>query len=152
MKKNTQFEDETFANIDKDKPKEITYRPELSNVNPKAKIGKDCTLHSHIWISDGVKIGDRVRIQAFVFIPCGITIESDVFIGPGVIFTNDPKLSLNREKWAKTRIRRGAKIGAGAIINAGVTIGKQAIIGAGAVVLSSVPKKETWVGVPAHKI
>lgn len=127
------------------------YEPHLSNIG-RCVIGKRCTVHSHVWIADGVVIGDDVRIQAFVFIPLGVTINNNVFIGPRVTFTNDPKMEMSMSQWASTLVRSGARIGAGAIINAGVTIGENAIIGAGAVVLESVPDGETWVGNPARPV
>ena len=126
--------------------------PELSNIG-ECEIGEGCTIHSNVWIGNKVKIGDRVKIQAMVFIPDGVTIEDDVFVGPGVIFTNDPKLEIKgKECWESTLVKQGAKIGAGAMIKAGITIGEGAVIGMGAVVLKDVPASETWVGNPAKRM
>ena len=105
-----------------------------------------------MWIADGVVIGNDVRIQAFSFIPYGVTIEDGAFIGPRVTFTNDPKMSMDKGLWRETRVCSGAKIGAGAIIVAGVTIGANALIGAGSVVTRSVPEGETWAGNPARPL
>lgn len=131
----------------------MIYRPELSNI--RIEVDDSCTIHSHVWIGDEVTIGKNVKIQAFAFLPNGVTLEDDVFIGPHVCFTNDPKLDiLPREQFkpAPTLVRQGAKIGANATILAGVTIGKNAKIGMGAVVLRDVPDNETWVGNPARAI
>lgn len=136
----------------KDQNNSVFYRPELSNINPKAKFGKDCTIHSHVWIGGDVKIGDRVKIQAYTFIPDGVIIEDDVFIGPHVVFTNDPRMEMDRSKWAKTLVKAGAKIGANACIKAGVKIGERSIIGMGAVVTRDIPPNEIWVGNPATKL
>ena len=125
--------------------------PELSNIG-NCVIGEDCTIHSHVWISDGVRIGNRVKIQAFTFIPDGVLIDDDVFIGPRVTFTNDPKMAMTRDGWKPTIICKGAKIGAGAIIIAGVTIGQDAVIGAGSVVTKSIKRGQTAYGVPAKVI
>lgn len=133
-------------------PKVKFWHPEFSNINPKAVIGEGSTIHSHVWISHGVKIGRNVKIQAFTYIPAGVFIEDDVFIGPRVTFTNDPRMEMDQRKWAVTKVCRGAKLGASVTIRAGVTIGENAIIGAGAVVLSDVPAATTYAGVPAERI
>lgn len=87
------------------------------------------------------------------FLPDGVTLEDDVFIAPGVIFTNDPKLDVKgKECWKDTVVKKGAKIGAGAMIRAGVTIGEGAIVGMGAVVLNDVPAGEIHAGNPAKFI
>jgi UDP-2-acetamido-3-amino-2,3-dideoxy-glucuronate N-acetyltransferase len=107
--------------------------------------------HRYVWIGKKVKIGDNVRIQPFAFIPDGVTIEDDVFIGPHVCFTNDPNLTcLGPKFWKETVVKRGAKIGANSTILAGVTIGKDSIVGMGSVVLSDIPDKEVWAGNPAR--
>jgi len=118
------------------------YEPELSKILTQ-DIGNDSVIHSHVCIYKDVKIGERVRIQAFTFIPDGVTIEDDCFIGPRVTFTNDPKLTCKGPKyWEKTLVKKGAKIGAGANILAGVTIGENAIIGMGANVMRDVDDNE----------
>jgi len=117
------------------------------------KIGKNCRLHAPVWIGRNVKIGDKCRIQAFAYIPEGVVLEDDVFVSPGVIFTNDSALTCKGKKyWKKTLVKKGAKIGAGAVIRAGIIIGKNAIVGMGAVVLKDVLDGETVVGNPAKKL
>ena len=116
------------------------------------EIGMGCIIHSHVWIGDGVIIGKRCKVQAFSFIPTGVTIESDVFIGPRVTFTNDKHPPSNGKGWEKTLVCAGAVIGAGAIILPGITIGAKAIVGAGAVVTKDVPSGATVVGNPAKPV
>lgn len=131
----------------------MIYHPELSNIG--IAIDESCTVHSHVWIGDQVVMGKNVKIQAFAFIPNGVTIEDNVFIGPHVCFTNDPKMNIvptGHFKPTITTVGEGARIGANASIRAGVTIGKGAIIGMGAVVIKDVGDNETWVGNPARKI
>jgi acetyltransferase-like isoleucine patch superfamily enzyme len=117
------------------------------------KIGKNCKIDAFVYIEGGVEIGNNVKIRAFTFIPEGVKIEDDVFIGPRVTFTND-KYPRARGKWRPltTLVRKGASIGAGAIILPGVTIGQYAIVGAGSVVTEDVEDYAIVVGVPARKI
>jgi len=123
--------------------------PQHSNIG-LAEIGKNCTIHSHVWIADRVSIGDRCKIQAFCFIPQGVRIGNNVFLGPRVTFTNDKYPPSN--EWLTTVVLDNVSIGAGAVILPGVTIGEGAVIGAGAVVTKNVPAGETWVGNPAKPL
>lgn len=125
------------------------WEPQLSNIHPSVVIGENCRIHSHVWIGEFVKIGDNVKVQAFAFIPNGVLIESDVFIGPGVVFTNDKYPPSNGTGWQQTFVRRGAVIGARAVILPGITIGQGARIGAGSVVTKNVPDGVTVCGNPA---
>jgi UDP-2-acetamido-3-amino-2,3-dideoxy-glucuronate N-acetyltransferase len=97
----------------------------------------------------GSKIGNNCRFQAYSFIPPGYVIEDDVFWGPGARGANDPKLD---GKLIGSTIKKGAKIGMGALIIGGITIGKNAKIGMGAIVIHDVPDNATVVGNPAHRI
>lgn len=118
-------------------PGTMIWHRELSNIGA-ITCGTGCVFHSHIWIADGVMIGDRVKIQAFSFIPEGVILADDVFIGPHVCFTNDKFPPSNRIHWAPTLVKQGAVIGANATILPGITIGARAVIGAGAIVTKDV--------------
>lgn len=109
-------------------------------VLPNAVIGENCNICSHCFIENDVKIGNNVTIKCGVQVWDGITIEDDVFIGANVSFTNDkyPHSKQYPRTFAKTLIKKGASIGAGAVILPGVTIGKNAMIAAGAVVTKDV--------------
>ena len=120
-----------------------------NNFYGKYKIGKGTTIGSFCDIAG--KVGKNCMIQSYVFIPRGVTIEDNVFIGPGVIFTNDKYPPSYGKYWAKTLVEQGAVIGAGAVILPGVVIGKSAIIGAGAIVTKNVPAGETWISPAAKK-
>ncbi|OGM12440.1 acetyltransferase, partial [Candidatus Woesebacteria bacterium RBG_16_39_8b] len=115
-------------------------------------IGSNCSVHSHIWIGDGVHIGNHCWIEPFVFIPTGVKIGNNVFLGPRVTFTNDKFPPSARKDWQCTFVMDDVSIGAGAIILPGIIIGAGAKIGAGAVVTKNVPAGETWVGNPARKV
>jgi UDP-2-acetamido-3-amino-2,3-dideoxy-glucuronate N-acetyltransferase len=112
------------------------WHPELSTLLD-CSVGDDCTIHSHVWIGNNVVIGNRCKIQAFAFIPDGVVIHDDVFIGPGVVFTND--LYPPSDGWLATTVKKGASIGARSVILPGIIIGQNAVIGAGSVVTRNVP-------------
>lgn len=113
-------------------------------------------------IRNGVTVGKNCKIQAFAFIPEGVTIEDEVFIGPHACFVNDkiPRATTTSGKlkdgsdWKleKTTIKRRASIGANATIMCGVTIGENSIVGAGSVVTRDVPPNTIVAGVPAKTI
>lgn len=99
----------------------------------------------------GAIIGRNVRIGNKCFIPKGVTIENDVFVGPGVFFTHSfPPATVN--DWKPTLVKRGAKIGANVTIKEGLVIGENATVGCGAVVTKDIPAGEVWVGNPCQKL
>jgi UDP-2-acetamido-3-amino-2,3-dideoxy-glucuronate N-acetyltransferase len=128
------------------------WHPELSNISPLAHIGEDCVIHSHVWIGDHVIIGNGCKIEAFCFLPEGVILEDNVFLGPRVTFTNDKHPPSGHKNWLRTLVRKGASIGASVTILPGLTIGKNAKVGAGSVVTKSILDDELWVGVPAKKL
>lgn len=121
-------------------------------VLPQAKIGSNCNICSHCFIENDVVIGNNVTIKCGVQLWDGITLEDDVFIGSNVTFTNDRYPRSKNEKWMleKTVVRRGASIGAGAVVLCGIEIGENAMIGAGSVVTKNIPAGELWMGNPAR--
>ncbi|HUO74163.1 MAG TPA: acyltransferase [Solirubrobacteraceae bacterium] len=123
----------------------------FAHVRPGARIGSGCNICDHTYIEDGVVIGDRVTIKSGVYLWEGIEVEDDVFIGPQATFTND-RFPRSRQPFTleTTRIRRGATIGAGAVVLPGVVIGERAMVGAGAVVTRDVPDRMLVVGNPAR--
>lgn len=137
------------------------YNPNLVNLYG-CQIGEDCIIGTFVEIRKGVRIGNRVKIQAFSFIPDGVTIEDEVFIGPHVCFVNDlyPRATTKKGdlkkptdwKVKKTRICKKASIGANATILCGVTIGEGALVGAGSVVVKDVSPWAIVAGNPAKPI
>ncbi len=117
------------------------------------EIGDNTKIDAFVYIEGGVKIGNNVKIRPFTFICEGVTIEDDVFIGPNVTFTNDKNPRV-RGEWEllRTTVKKGASIGAGAVILPGITIGEYALVGAGAVVTKDVPPRAVVVGNPARVI
>ena len=135
------------------------FHPSLVNLYG-CTIGNESKIGAFVEVQKNALIGARCKISSHTFICEGVTIEDEVFVGHGVMFTNDlfPRAanidgSLQTEAdWAvvKTLVKRGASIGSNATIIAGVTIGEYALVGAGAVVTKDVPPYAIVTGVPAR--
>jgi acetyltransferase-like isoleucine patch superfamily enzyme len=137
------------------------FHPDLVNLYG-CTIGAETRIGAFVEIQRNAFIGARCKISSHSFVCEGVAIEDEVFIGHGVMFTNDlyPRAvnedgSLKSESdWqsVKTTVKKRAGIGSNATILAGITIGKGALIGAGAVVTQDVPDYAIVAGVPARVI
>lgn len=114
----------------------------------ECEIGEGTKIGTFVEIGRGVKIGKRCKIQSFAFIPEGVIIGDDVFIGPHVCFCNT-KHPMTGEEYIATIVQDGAIIGAGSVILPGVTIETKAVVGAGSVVTKNVSCGTTVMGNPA---
>jgi UDP-2-acetamido-3-amino-2,3-dideoxy-glucuronate N-acetyltransferase len=126
----------------------------FSHVLDGASIGERCVLGQNVSIAGGVTIGNNVKIQNNVSIYTGTEVEDHVFLGPSAVLTNvtNPRSEVNRHAlYEKTKIRRGATIGANATIVCGITLGRYAFIAAGTVVAKDVPDYALMVGNPARQ-
>lgn len=149
----------------------------LQLIAPSVKLGKDVRIYSFtnlygceigdeskigtfVEIQKGAKIGRRCKVSSHTFICEGVLIEDEVFIGHGVMFTNDlfprstnPDGQLQNDadwKCIPTHIKRGASIGSGATLLCGITVGERAVVGAGSVVTKDVPPDTVVAGNPAR--
>ena len=119
-----------------------------------SRVGEDCTIGRHAHI-EGSTVGDRCKVQTFAYLPPGVTLEDEVFVGPHACFTNHKRpqaIRVGDFEPEKTLVKRGAAIGANATIGPGVTIGAGAVIAAGAVVTRDVPDGGTVYGVTGPTI
>ena len=130
-------------------------------VGDQACIRERCTLGDDVVVGRGslvendTSIGDRTKIQADAYVTAYSTLEEDVFIAPCVVTTNDNFMGRTEKRHALRKgptIRRGARIGGGAVLLPGIEIGEEAFVGAGAVVLRDVPARALMVGNPARQI
>lgn len=131
---------------------------------PGTVIGQQCIIGEKSYVAYGVRIGDRVKINAFVYVCTAVTIEDGVMLSAGVTFTNDryprattPDLSELRgsepdEETLPTLVRAGTTIGARAVIGPGIELGRFSMVGMGAVVTRSVPDFHLVAGFPARTI
>jgi acetyltransferase-like isoleucine patch superfamily enzyme len=142
----------------------VIFHPDLVNLYG-CTIGDECKIATFVEIQRGVVLGRRVKVEAFAFIPTGVTIEDGAFIGPHVCFTNDRyPAAVDAEgellgtagsgTWdvVPTVVEAGASIGANATIICGVRIGARAMVGAGSVVTRDVPPGALVVGNPARVV
>jgi acetyltransferase-like isoleucine patch superfamily enzyme len=122
------------------------------NVCDGAVVGDDCNLCDHVFVENGAFVGNRVTVKTHVSLWTGIALEDDVFIGPGVVFTNDhrPRSRKPLAEFARTIVRRGASIGGGVVVCPGLSIGEYALVGAGSVVTKNVPPYALVTGNPAR--
>jgi len=131
-----------------------------AQIRENAVVGAECTIGRGAYIGAGVRLGDRVKVQNLALVYEPAELADGVFIGPGVVLTNDqfPRAvspdgeRIAAEHWEPVGVTvlEGASIGARAVCVAPVTIGRWAMVGAGAVVVHDVPDHALVVGSPAR--
>jgi acetyltransferase-like isoleucine patch superfamily enzyme len=124
-----------------------------SCVRERVTVGDDVVVGRGSLIENDTTIGALTKIQADAYITAYSTLEDNVFIAPCVVTTNDNfmgRTERRHELIAGPTIRRGARIGGGAVLCPGIEIGEEAFVGAGAVVTKDVPARMLVVGNPAR--
>ncbi len=124
------------------------YFRERSTLGPGSVVGRGSA------VDNDVEIGARVRVQTDVYLTAYSVIEDDVFVGPGVLTTNDSTMARHGEDHPieGARLRRACRVGGAVVITPGVEVGEEAFVGAGAVVTKDVPARGVAIGVPARVI
>ena len=134
----------------------------FAQVRENAVIGDNTNIGSHAYIDANVRIGKNCKIQTGALIYDSAVVHEGVFIGPGVILTNDkyPRAASvdltikSSTEWEKVgvEISTGASIGAGSVCVAPLKIGSWAVVGAGTVATKDIPDFALVVGNPAKQI
>jgi len=124
-----------------------------SCVRERVEIGDDVVLGRGSYVENDTTIGGMTKIQAEAYITAYSTLEEHVFIAPCVVTTNDNFMGRTSKRLDLVQgptIRRGARVGGGAILCPGIEVGEEAFVGAGAVVVRDVPPRTLVVGNPAR--
>jgi acetyltransferase-like isoleucine patch superfamily enzyme len=124
-----------------------------SCIRERVVMADNCILGRGSLIENDTTVGAGTRIQAEAYITAYSTLEEDVFIAPCVVTTNDNFMGRTEKRKSLMKgptIRRGARVGGGAILLPGVEVGEEAFVGAGAVVTKDVPPRKLVVGSPAR--
>ena len=128
----------------------------FSHICKGATIGKNCTIGEGVYIGPDVIIGDNCRIQNRALLYTGVEMGNDVFIGPGVVTTNDyfPTLPIDdwSERFKKTKFGNNSSIGANSTIICGCIIGERSMVGAGSVVTKDTEDGYLYYGNPTKKV
>ena len=124
-------------------------------VRERCQLGDEVVVGRGSLVENDTAVGARTRIQANAYVTAYSKLEEDVFIAPGVVTTNDNFMGRTEDRLEHMRgptIRRGARVGGGAVLLPGIEVGEEALVGAGAVVLRDVPPRAVVVGNPARQI
>jgi acetyltransferase-like isoleucine patch superfamily enzyme len=124
-----------------------------SCVRERVEIGDDVVVGRGVLVENDTTIGARTKLQADAYVTAYSTLEEDVFVAPCVVTTNDDFMGRTERRHELVKgptIRRGARVGGGAVLCPGVEIGEEAFVGAGAVVTKDVAPRTVVVGNPAR--
>ena len=122
-------------------------------VRERCDIGDDVVIGRGSLVENDSTVGARTTIQAMAYVTAYSTLEEDVFIAPCVQTSNDNFMGRTERRHELRRgptIRRGARVGVGAVLCPGIEVGEEAFVGAGAVLVKDVPPRVVVVGNPAR--
>ena len=124
------------------------------HLRERSVVGANSVVGRGSAIDNDVKIGRDVRIQTGCYVTAYSVVEDQVFIGPGVVTTNDNTMARMAPDapLAAPRLRRACRVGGGAVLCPGIEVGEEAFIAAGAVIVTDVPARAVVMGVPARQV
>ena len=125
-----------------------------SFVRERSRVGAGSVIGRGSVVDNDVVVGARVSVQTSVYLTAYSVIEDDVFVGPGVVTTNDDTMARHArgEPLRGAVLRRACRIGGGSVLVPGVEVGEEAFVAAGAVVTRDVPARAVVMGVPARVV
>ncbi len=125
-----------------------------AQVREGSKVGERSVVGRASCVDFNASVGDRVSIQTGVYVTSWAVVEDDVFLGPGVLMTNDDTMGRHPrgERLDAPVVRRAARVGGAVVLVPGVEIGEEAFVGAGAVVTRNVAPREVVLGLPARLV
>ncbi len=125
---------------------------DLATIREHVMIGEKTIVGRNVAIENYCTVGKRCKLETNAYITAHSTLEDYVFIAPGVLTSNDNYVGRTKERFEHFKgvyVKKGARVGVGAVILPGKTIGEDALVAAGALVTKNIPPKEIWAGVPA---
>jgi acetyltransferase-like isoleucine patch superfamily enzyme len=129
----------------------FTYIGDLAMIRETAVIGDEAMIGRGCGVAHSTRIGDRVRVQNDTLVGAFTLIEEDAFVAGRVVFVGDPTMGRGGidPQGNSTILRRGCRIGSGAIVIPPLEIGEEAVVGAASVVRADVPPRTVVIGAPA---
>jgi acetyltransferase-like isoleucine patch superfamily enzyme len=123
-------------------------------IRERTRIGAGSVIGRGSAVDNDVEVHERVRVQTDVYLTAFSVVEDDVFVGPGVLTTNDSTMARHDEQYAirGAVLRRACRVGGAAVLVPGIEVGEEAFIAAGAVVTKDVPPRGVVIGVPGRVI
>jgi acetyltransferase-like isoleucine patch superfamily enzyme len=123
-------------------------------VRERAVVGAGSVIGRGSAVDNDVEIGERVRVQTDVYLTAYSVVEDDVFLGPGVLTTNDSTMARHDDDYPVVgpAFRRACRVGGAAVILPRVEIGEEAFVAAGAVVTKDIPARGVAMGVPGRVV
>jgi UDP-2-acetamido-3-amino-2,3-dideoxy-glucuronate N-acetyltransferase len=125
-----------------------------AQVRERSVVGAETVIGRGTTVDNDVEVGARVRVQTLVYLTAYSILEDEVFVGPGVVTTNDDTMMRHARDRALrgVTLRRACRVGGGAVLTPGVEVGEEAFVAAGAVVTRDVPARAVVMGVPARTV